>query len=117
MIGQPQLQPLVTPAPLARNSDPLTSHVAGESLDSDVLTRQQAAILEILADYPQGLTDRELTVKYFSHAEKNGWPITEPDSIRKRRSTLTSRRLVVATTYKRDERTHRDAGLWRVLPR
>jgi hypothetical protein len=103
--------------PLARNADPRTSHRAAESLDDDVLTRQQQAILTLLRESPEGLTDRELTVKYFAVAEKRGWPITEFDSVRKRRSTLTTRGLVVSTTYKRDPRTHRDAGIWRVTSR
>lgn len=107
---------LPQPHPLARNTDPGTSHAAAKAIDTDSVTRQQAAILSILREHPGGLTDRELTVKYFARAADRDWPITELDSVRKRRSQLTSKGKVITTEFRRDERTHRDAALWRVKP-
>ncbi len=107
---------LPRPDSLARNTDPGTSHAAARAIDITTITRQQAAILELLGESEKGLTDRELTVKYFARAADRGWPQTELDSVRKRRSQLASKGKVITSEFRRDERTHRDVAIWRVHP-
>lgn len=102
---------------LARATDPGTSHRAARELDPDTITRQQAAILELLREHPDGLTDRELTQRYFEQAQRRGWPITEPDSVRKRRSQLKNKGRVFAEEARTDSRTNRPGAVWKVAQR
>lgn len=76
----------ITRPELARRSDPSTSHDAASKLNGADLSKQKAAILELLAEEPRD--DHALTVAYFNLADKRDWPITDPDSIRKRRAQL-----------------------------
>jgi len=71
---------------LARRSDPATSHAAAEHLDDHALSVQKTAILDLLAEEPRD--DHNLTQAYFNLATERGWPITDWDSIRKRRAQL-----------------------------
>ena len=80
--------------PLARPSDPLTSHraVPGRPRRSE----QKQAILWLL-EHVGPMTDHELTWQYEKARARHGWPATQRDSVRKRRAELKSAGRVVNT--------------------
>lgn len=106
---------IATVIPLSRNNDLPTSQAAERALAEDTLTRQQHAILEILREHPDGLTDRQLTRIYGNVALDRDYPLTELDSVRKRRSMLTRKGLVITKQFVRDPKTNRDAAIWRAV--
>jgi hypothetical protein len=99
--------------PLARATDPATSRLAAAQLSPEALSIQKAAIVELLTEHPRD--DRELTVAYFNLAESRGWPVTDFDSIRKRRSQLTQAGKVIAVGT-HVGRLHREVNVWGVNP-
>jgi hypothetical protein len=88
---------------LARTTDPTTSHDAAQfSLDKAPLLQQR--IYEILADFPEGLTDDEITDMYELSASLQGWEPVLHDTPRKRRSDLTNRGVVIPTGRRRNHK-------------
>lgn len=80
--------------PLARATDPLTSH---EAVPPRIERgRQKQAILHLLRTHGP-MTDHELTYQYQRQRLRNGWPATQADSVRKRRAELKAEGLVVST--------------------
>lgn len=98
---------------LARTTDPQTSHTAAAQLDAHQLGLQKAAILELLTEQPRD--DHELTHAYFNLAIERGWPVTDWDSIRKRRSQLTEAGAVIAFGTHPGRYT-RPVTVWTVAP-
>lgn len=80
--------------PLARPTDPQTSHDAVPARAK--LERQKRAILELLAECGP-MTDHELTWQYSNQRARRGWPATRDDSVRKRRAELKNEGRVVDT--------------------
>lgn len=103
-----------TEPPLARTLDPETSHAAADGLNSETVTRQMAAVLELLTEEPRD--DRELVDAYFNLADEREWPHTEADSIRKRRSHLSKMTppRVVAEGRHRSRHTGKLVTVWKV---
>ena len=114
-----QEHPTIEPHKLARGTtvlrdgDPETSHRAAEALSAETLGVQKTAILELLAE--ENRTDHQLTEAYFNLAEARGWPVTDRDSIRKRRAQLKDAGKVVAAGTERGPRG-RDVTVWTVAP-
>ncbi|OAZ40916.1 hypothetical protein A9Z40_02960 [Microbacterium arborescens] len=72
-------------APLARLTDPHTSHNATPARPKR--EQQKLAILSLLREVGP-MTDHELTWQYDRKRARNGWPATRSDSVRKRRAEL-----------------------------
>jgi hypothetical protein len=112
-----QEHPTIEPRKLARGTtvlrdgDPETSHRAAEALSTETLSAQKTAILELLAE--QTRTDHRLTEAYFNLAEARGWPVTDRDSIRKRRAQLKDAGKVIPVATERGPRG-RDVTVWGV---
>lgn len=73
-------------APLARSTDPQTSHDAATS-NRQARQEQKTAILWLLANVGP-MTDHELTWQYKRYRAQKNWPATRDDSVRKRRAEL-----------------------------
>lgn len=99
-----------TTKPIARTTDPATSHAAAASVNDVTLT--QYAILVLLRD--QDMTDQELVEAY--HAAWYIDPVTVPrasdSGIRSRRAELVARGLVVDTGNRTRTASGRQAILW-----
>lgn len=80
--------------PLARSTDPVTSHDAVPPRERRQL--QKNAILHLLRTVGP-MTDHELTWQYDHLRTRKGWPATQRDSVRKRRAELKNAGLVVNT--------------------
>lgn len=78
----------------ARRTDPNTSHKAVPAAEQRA--RQKAAILHLLRTIGP-MTDHELTYQYSQARTREGWPATQPDSVRKRRAELKNDGIVVNT--------------------
>jgi len=99
---------------LARTHDPRSSVQAGAAVErSNAATAQKAAIIALLREQP--MTDRALTTRYMAVAVERGYPGTEPDSVRKRRSDLTRASIVVFDHFEQNGRG-RDIAVWKVRP-
>lgn len=81
-------------APLARDTDLLTSHAAIPSRPKR--EAQKNAILALLREVGP-MTDHELTWQYNKQRIRRGWPATQSDSVRKRRAELKNEGRVVNT--------------------
>ena len=110
----------VEPAPLqdrpvARNTDPDTSHAAALSVGD--LRPRQMAVYEILADAgDRGMTDEELLDAYQRcSGAAYGQPRQSPSGIRTRRAELVAGRLAVRTGERRRMKTGRMAQVWRTV--
>ncbi|QPE04103.1 hypothetical protein IT882_12960 [Microbacterium schleiferi] len=75
----------MTTTKLARRTDPATSHRAVPAREKR--EAQKKAILWILQNVGP-LTDQQITHEYFARHIRNGWPATQVDGVRKRRSEL-----------------------------
>lgn len=80
--------------PLARPTDPQTSHDAVPTRERRAL--QKRAIL-LLLNEGGPMTDHELTWQYSNQRNRRGWPATQNDSVRKRRAELKNDGRVVDT--------------------
>lgn len=80
-----------TTAPLARATDPETSHDAARALQNRSV--QKAAILKLLRELGP-MTDHQLISEYTKHRKANGWPNTQLEGVRKRRAELKNEGLV-----------------------
>lgn len=77
----------------ARRTDPSTSHEAADRT-SGSLSYMQSLVLGIFKILGSA-TDDELGTYYTLMQSSQGWPVTHPDTPRKRRSDLTKRGLLV----------------------
>lgn len=82
------------PTPLARTTDPATSHAAIPARQKR--EAQKRAILTLLTEVGP-MTDHELTWQYSNQRARRGWPATQADSVRKRRADLKNEGRVVST--------------------
>ncbi len=80
--------------PLARATDPQTSHDAVPGRPKR--EAQKRAILALLTEVGP-MTDHELTWQYSKQRAQRGWPATQADSVRKRRAELKAEGRVVNT--------------------
>jgi len=80
--------------PLARSTDPKTSHDSAPPRAKR--EEQKLAILALLTEHGP-MTDHELTWKYNKLRHRKGWPATQADGVRKRRSELKNEGRVVDT--------------------
>ena len=90
----------------ARRTDPVASHEGGDVSAMTVADVRAAVARIVKAAGPNGLTDRELTIRYFA-GDNPGCAI---DSPRKRRSDLTHDGEVLVTTSRRKVANERVAG-------
>lgn len=91
--------------PLARGTDPGTSHAAAAHAAKRAPHHRELALRALRAALPEGLTDFEL-------AERTGVPQT---SIGKRRLELQRMGLVAATDERRPSPTGTPAMVWRAV--
>ena len=92
-------------APLARNSDPVTSHEAAADATLNAGTNR-ALVLTIHANKPAGLTDYELAD--LAHLQQN--------SAGKRRGELRDAGLIEQTEIRRPAPSGSMAIVWRITP-
>lgn len=95
-----------------RRSDDLTSHAAADSNDAADRSEVERIVLARLTEHPS--TDAELTDWYWRNALDAGWPVVHIDSVRKRRSDLQNKGLVVATNITRLSPTGRKSRVYGV---
>lgn len=94
----------------ARTSDIATSHEAAlTALESAPIIEQR--IYEIFKDFPDGLTDDELTDAYELSASLSDWELVDHDTPRKRRSDLKNAGLVEAYPGQRRNKKQ----VWRAI--
>ena len=94
----------------ARNSDPITSHLAAQSI-MDVTTLQ-IRIMQCFESTTGGLTDEQL-VNVYKAMWGNSFPATE-SSIRSRRSELHHKGAIVDTAKTRQTRNGHKAIIWEI---
>lgn len=82
------------PTPLARPTDPQTSH---DAVPARVKREEQKRAILTLLNECGPMTDHELTWQYSSQRSRRGWPATQNDSVRKRRAELLREGRVVDT--------------------
>lgn len=105
------MTPVTATLPLARPTDPETSHDAAESLTH--IKAVHRAIVQLLRTAP--MTDFELKQIYRMERKAEGWPDIELESVRKRRSDLVSLGMVSSTGARRtDPTTGKTATVWGV---
>lgn len=88
--------------PLARRTDPHTSHEAAESLARRATQRR--TVLMILRGLPEGVTDEELVSLIGANLS--------PSGVRTRRHELVEQGLVVDTGIRRKTNSGRSAIVW-----
>jgi hypothetical protein len=94
-------------SPRTRFHDPVTSHSAADSNTTRQLVEDAVHLL--LLEHP--MSDEQLELAYFL---RPGMPDAHIDSPRKRRSDLTRKGLVVATTQAATSATGRKVTVWGV---
>lgn len=78
--------------PVARMTDPETSHEAARSLKAEKLNETQNAIMQILDG--NDLTDEEIAQRHFAGAEAGFWLHASESGLRSRRAELVQGGLV-----------------------
>lgn len=73
-----------------RRGDPVTSHEAAASIESEAIRASQQAVLECFAHFGP-MYDEELVQKYGWTYLSRGWPSQSPSGLRSRRSELVKR--------------------------
>ncbi len=91
----------------ARRTDPLSSHEAADSNENRRLVED--TVFGILLEHP--MSDEALTEYYH---DTPGLPMAHEDSPRKRRSDLTKKGLVIATSIPAKSHTGRRVTVWGV---
>lgn len=97
--------------PLARNTDPQTSHDAPGSKEQRQTVRD--AVLKIFEHY-QHLTDEELVSVYIADRAVLGFPSSSPSGIRTRRSELVAQGLIELDGRIRITQSGRRALVWKL---
>jgi hypothetical protein len=98
--------------PTARITDPLTSHLAAQSVANLEATK---LVIKYLLTAPK--TDQELIEEYTVGALLGKWPKASESGIRTRRSELVEAGEVIATGEKRKTESGRQANVWSLTPR
>jgi len=96
--------------PRARNTDPVTSDLAAESVRQ--VTATQTAILNLLG-IPS--TDQQLVERYRQEAASNRAPRASESGIRTRRAELVERGLVEDSGYRVRTEAGRHAIVWHAI--
>jgi hypothetical protein len=85
---------------LASNTDPQTSHDAADlAISKAAVVRRR--VFDIFANFPNGLTDEEMTGHYFYFEEQLGWDQVNHETPRKRRSQLSGAGRLIPTGDRR----------------
>lgn len=115
--GRKPLQPwqrsaFATPRPLARPSDPATSHAAARAIDN--LTAHQAAVLRVLRVTGRPMTDDDIAEHYARWIASGNKELPEQtaSSLRTRRSELVDKGLVKDSGQRAPMRTGRPGTAW-----
>jgi hypothetical protein len=95
--------------PVARTTDPQTSHDAARSVEN--ITETQNAILTLLT-FP--LTDEELIDAFYNMADVAGWKTASPSGIRSRRAELVAKGFIKDSGERRKLSSGRNAIVWSV---
>jgi hypothetical protein len=83
--------------PIARLTDPITSHEAADRVSAERLTQTQEIIVKLLSE---GMTDEELVMAYRAYCQLSGISnVSSPSGIRSRRNELYRARRVEAIAY------------------
>jgi hypothetical protein len=101
------LQP--TYMPMARVSDPKTSHEAAASVRAVTATHDR--IIEVLERYGPA-SDEDINAYYFNLAELFEWPPVSPSGLRSRRAELVKLGKVVDTGERTKTASGRSTILW-----
>lgn len=96
--------------PVARGTDPLTSHEAAEAIGN--LRQSQADVFLLFDADPEPMTDERLLERYKAHMEAHLFKAQSPSGIRSRRRELVDLGLVVDTGEKTRNRNGNRAILW-----
>lgn len=99
--------------PLARTSDPETSHEAAESVRPFLTARREAVLLVLGGAGP--MTDEELQAEYLFAAGMDIVPAQSASGLRTRRSELVDAGMVVDTGERRRTASGRQAVVWAVV--
>ena len=98
------MENLLSDTPIARNTDPITSHISAHEITySGARTTQQIEVLELVSDYA-GHTSRELAV----------WSAMDRYQMARRLPELEHAGLVTKGPARRDETNLRMAVTWLV---
>lgn len=115
MTGDLTLFDLLTPvAPVARRTDPDTSHLAAASVPRSTAAKE--AVRDCLALYGP-LADERLVHLYGQTRRMHGWPAQSPSGIRTRRAELVADGIVVDTGDVTRLESGRLGRLWAVKGR
>ena len=95
--------------PLARTTDPVTSHEAGASVKN--ITATQQAILDIFTSHSIALTDESL-VSIYKRGTAHGLPYASESGIRSRRAELVKLGKLCDTGLRIKLYSGRNAILW-----
>jgi len=98
--------------PVARHSDPDTSHAAADSVTE--LTEKQETVLALLINYGPQLSDGEIAVTYRRVGYHVTWPQSE-SGLRTRRSELVRKGLVQDSGERVKLESGRMAILWEAV--
>jgi hypothetical protein len=101
-------------SPVARRTDPETSHAAAASVGDVRLT--QAAVLRLFERFGP-MTDEELVIVYEMYGDEYGLPPQSSSGLRTRRKELVDRGLIEYTGMKVELTTGRYGRLWQIPPR
>lgn len=94
------------PPPVARRTDPATSHRAAQSVHHSDRTRER--VYQLLADLGP-MTDEEIFAAY---AQTHAPEIASPSGLRTRRSELVTQGRVMDSTERRPTAAGRDSIVW-----
>jgi len=97
--------------PVARKTDPSTSHEAADS----VYRPSQTAIAVFFALYGKQLTDEELFHQFEGHAHEELHPYASPQSVRSRRAELADAGIIVWSGEYGTTRFGRKCRVWKVV--
>lgn len=111
---QPTLFDLVTqPTPVARNSDPETSHAAAASITPSALRASHEAIIELMTLIGDG-TDEYIVFQYDLLRNLYAWPRQSQSGIRTRRNELTNAGIITDSGRRAPTVSGRLAIVWEI---
>lgn len=98
--------------PVARSTDPETSHEAAASVRG--LRASQEGVLAVFRDHPEGLTDPEVALAYdrARYYRPDAFPRQSESGLRTRRSELVARELLRDSGRRKKLTTGRRAIVW-----
>lgn len=95
--------------PHARITDPVTSHLAAQSVTNEQVTKTQQAILKILRNEP--LSDEQIVTRYRAGFVAGEFGFASESGIRTRRAELVSKGLLKSVGITKT-RANRATQLW-----